>query len=175
MNASRPVDPDAGASAPPLPRIDSRAAWRQAVLWGFETAIARGARCITCIDADFAEWPLDDAALLQRLTTWLRLPQRRLHWLAAGYEPMARLHPRLLAWRADWVHASPGWQISEDQAAALPSLLLDDTGLSLQLIDAVHWRGRAALDRRSATLWQERLDAWMQRAEPSFAAKTLGI
>lgn len=175
MNTTGPAKPEAGAPAPSLPRIDSRTAWCQAVLWGFETAIARGARCITCIDADFAEWPLDDVALLQRLTAWLRLPQRRLQWLAAGYETMARQHPRLVAWRADWVHASPGWQVSEDLVAGLPSLLLDDTGLSLHLVDAVHWRGRAALDRRSATLWQERLDAWMQRAEPSFAAKTLGI
>ncbi|HSM23007.1 MAG TPA: hypothetical protein VK876_12460, partial [Rubrivivax sp.] len=61
-----------------LPLIDTRAGWQAALRWGFETAIQRGARRITCVDPDFETWPLDDPALLAGLTAWLRLPQRRL-------------------------------------------------------------------------------------------------
>ncbi len=164
---------DEGAAAAPV--IDSRTAWRSALQWGFDAAIARGARSITCVDADFAEWPLDAPELLERLTAWLRLPQRRLQLLAAGYDAMQRLHPRFVIWRTPWVHAIPGWQAPADLAADLPSLLLADNAVAVQLIDARHWRGRAAIDVRAARLWQERLDAVFERAEPAFAAKTLGL
>ena len=61
----------------PAPDIDTRAGFIAAIRWGFDTAFAQSARRIVCVDATFAEWPLDDAGLLQGLTTWLKRPQRR--------------------------------------------------------------------------------------------------
>ena len=157
------------------PVIDSRAAYRAALLWGFDTAIAQGARTITCVDADFVEWPLGDPALLAQLTGWLRLPQRNLVLLAAGYDEVPRQHPRFNAWRRDWTHAMQAWQAPPEMAATLPSLLLDDRSLSVHLVDATHWRGSARLDLRSAHLWHERVDTVLQRSERAFAANTLGL
>ena len=38
-----------------VPLIDSRESFTAALQWGFETAIERGARCITCADPGFEE------------------------------------------------------------------------------------------------------------------------
>ena len=67
----------------PPPTIDTRESFVAALRWGFETAAAEGARCITCVDPSFEHWPLDDPGLLDGLTAWARLPQRRLVLLAA--------------------------------------------------------------------------------------------
>jgi hypothetical protein len=157
------------------PKIDSGAAFVAALHWGFESAIQGGARCLTCVDAHFEDWPLDDPGLLQRLGAWLRLPQRRLVLLAADYGSVPARHPRFNAWRRDWAHAIQAWQPPEDLAPDLPTLLLDDRCVSVQLIDPLHWRGRASLDPRVARNWQERIDAVMQRSGPAFPVIVLGL
>ena len=158
-----------------VPLIDSRESFTAALRWGFETAIERGARCITCADPGFGEWPLDDAALLQRLTAWLQLPQRRLVLLAANYDAVPRQLPRFTRWRRDWAHAIQAWQASQEFALDVPTLLLDDRSVSVHLLDNLRWRGRAAVDVRSRLRWQERIDVVLQRSEAAFAATTLGL
>jgi hypothetical protein len=159
----------------PVPVIDSREAWAAALRWGFETACSEGARCITCVDPAFEHWPLNDAALLQTLTTWARLPQRRLVLLAARFDEVPRRQPRFTAWRRDWAHVVQAFQSPNEFAAELPSVLLDDRRLSTQLLDADHWRGRASLDRRAHLLLHERVDVVLQRSEAAFAVTTLGL
>ena len=162
-------------TAAPPPVIDSRASYAAAVAWGFETAIEMGARRIVCADSDFAVWPWDDAATLQRLTAWLRLPQRSLVLLARNFEALPRRHPRFNAWRRDWVHAVGGWQVPADWPHEIPTLLVADRAVSVHLIDSVHWRGRAQADERAAHQWREGIDAVLQRSEPAFALTTLGL
>ena len=157
------------------PSIDSRESFTSALHWGFDAAIAQGARCITCVDASFEAWPLDDVALLHRLTAWLRLPQRRLVLLAASYAEVPQRLPRFTVWRRDWAHAIEALQPGPEFAADLPTLLLDDRSISVHLIDALHWRGRAAADARARLLWQEKIDVVLQRSEPAFAVTTLGL
>jgi hypothetical protein len=157
------------------PVIDSRASFVAALRWGFDTAVAQGARRILCCDPHFADWPLDDPTLLSSLTTWLKLPQRRLVLLAARYDELPRRAPRFTAWRADWAHAIEAWQPPADVAATVPALLLADTLLSVHLIDAQHWRGRASLEARRARQWCDETDALLQRCEPGFAISTLGL
>lgn len=157
------------------PRIDGRDSFAAAVRWGFEQAFAGDARCITCVDANFEHWPLDEPLLLQALTAWLRRPQRRLVLLAASYAEVPQRLPRFTAWRRDWAHAIQALQPPQEWAADLPTLLLDDRHMAVHLIDPVHWRGRASLDVRARVLWQERIDAVLQRSEPAFAVTTLGL
>ena len=159
----------------PAPLIDSRESFTAALRWGFETAIEQRARCITCVDPGFEEWPLDDAALLQRFTAWLRLPQRRLVLLAANYDAVPRRLPRFTAWRRDWAHAIQAWQVAQEFALDVPTLLLDDRSVTVHLLDPLHWRGRAAVDAHSRLLWQEKIDAVLQRSDAAFAVTTLGL
>ena len=159
----------------PPPKIDSRTAFAAAIRWGFDAAIEAGARRLLLVDRDFAEWPLDEPALHDRLTAWLRLPKRRLVLLADEYEVVTRRHPRFVRWRADWSHAIDAFSPLAEDRVELPTLLVDDGAISVQLIDAVHWRGRADRDPRQALSWRETLDAVLQRSEPAFAVNRLGL
>jgi hypothetical protein len=149
-----------------LPTLGTRAAFADAIRWGLQAAAAHGARRIVCTDPDFADWPLDDPTLLQGLTAWLRLPQRRFVLLARRYGELPRRQPRFVAWRRHWAHAIEAWQPPDDLAADLPTLLV---------ADAARWRGRCDLDERTAMLWREQIDAILQRSEPGFPVYTLGL
>jgi hypothetical protein len=157
------------------PAIDSLASWQAALRWGFGTAQAQGARTITCVDPGFESWPLDDAAVLKALATFLRLPGRRLVMLASSYDAVPRRLPRFAGWRRDWAHALQTLLVPEEFAAELPSLLIDDRQLSVRLIDPVHWHGRASLEGRTRWLLQEQVDVVLQRSEPGFPVTTLGL
>ncbi len=157
------------------PVIDSRGGFVAALRWGLRRAIALDARLIGFVDPAFSDWPLDDAEMSQALTGWLRLPGRRLCLLAAGYDEVPRRWPRFTAWRRDWAHAIDAWQAPPELASALPTLLMADRDVTVQLIDVVHWRGRAAVDQRRAVMWREQIDAVLQRSERAFAVNTLGL
>lgn len=155
--------------------FDTRAGFIAALHWGFDAAMAQGARRIVCCDPDFAEWPLDDEALLQGLVAWLRQPQRRLVLLAAGFDALPRRCPRFTRWRRDWVHAIEAWQPPPELAPALPAVLVADRLVSVHLADALQWRGQASAQAQRARLWSERIDAVLQRSESAFALRTLGL
>ena len=87
--------------------IESRADFVAAVHDTVSLALAGATRRMVWVDADFAEWPLNEPALLQALTNWVRLPQRQLVLLAADYDDLRRRHARFTAWVRLWSHASP--------------------------------------------------------------------
>lgn len=157
------------------PVIDTRESFAAALRWGFAHALTEGARSLVWVDPSFEHWPLDDASVLQSLTQWARLPGRQITLLAARYDEVPRRHPRFTAWRKDWAHVIQALQAPAEFAADLPTVLLDDRKLIVELMDAVSWRGRAALDAQMRLLWQEKIDVVLQRSEPAFAATTLGL
>jgi hypothetical protein len=157
------------------PVIDTRSSFAEALRWGFGRAIEGGARRITCVDPQFAEWPLDDAALLSRLAGFLRLPGRRLVLLAADFEALARRHARFDAWRADWAHATESFTPPEEDRFELPTLLVDDRDTVVELFDAVRWRGRATAEAQAARTAREGADALLQRSAPAYPVKRLGL
>jgi hypothetical protein len=160
---------------PTPPKIDSHVGFVAAIEWGFQSAIAEGARRIICVDADFALWPLDRATLHQTLTAWLRQPQRQLTFLARDYSAVPQRFARFMTWRRDWAHAIQYLQAPEELAADLPNALVSNGKVSVQLIDAEHWRGRAQLDSRAAHQLREQIDVVLQRSELAFAVNTLGL
>jgi hypothetical protein len=160
-----------------IPIIDSRSSFTAALRWGFARATHEGARVrrITCVDRDFAGWPLDEPDLLEELTAWVKRPQRQLVLLAATFDEVPRQYPRFVAWRRLFSHAVVPMAAPEDVAAELPTLLLDDDRTLVRLIDPVHWRGRSSDDARTALPWREQIDAILQRSEAAFPAQSLGL
>lgn len=159
----------------PLPTIDSRESFAQAVRWTLAQSMARPARRIVCVDADFADWPLDDPQLLQQLVDWFKRPRRSLVLVAASFDAMPRRHARFVAWRADWSHAVQAWSPAEGESVELPSAIVDDGGLALELIDTVHWRGHVSDDPRASQALRERVDAVLQRSVEAFPVNRLGL
>jgi hypothetical protein len=154
--------------------IASRRAFAAAVHEVLDLAWARRARRMLWVDADFADWPLDDAALLLRLTDWLRLPQRQLLLLASDYEPLRR-RARFAACYRLWSHAISAYAPAEDDVAQLPCLLLAEDMALVQLLDKAHWRGWISTEPAPLRLARERIDALLQRSAPAFPATTLGL
>jgi len=163
--------------SPAAPVIDSRAGFTAAIGWGFARAVREGSRTrrIVCVDRDFADWPLDAPDLLGSLTAWLKAPQRQLVLLAASFDEVPRRHPRFNSWRRHFTHAVFPFAAPEDMAAVLPTLLFDDEGTLVRLIDNVHWRGRASSDARTSLPWREQIDAVLQRSEATFPVQSLGL
>lgn len=167
--------PAPAAAEPPLSALRSHADVVAATRWAIGHALAARSRCLTWLDPDFAYWPLGDTALLDGLTAWLRLPQRRLVLVAHGYAQVERQHTRFVAWRRNWAHAIETWSPSEGTDFRLPSLLFDDRQLCLQVFDSTHWRGRLSMDERAVHQWREETDALLQRCEAAFPVRTLGL
>ncbi len=167
MNAPQP------SASPPL--IGSRGEFLAAIAWGWQSAVAQGARRMMWIDNDFSDWPLDDAALLEGLGDWLHRPQRRLVMLARDWSSMRPTHARFCAWRPAYAHAVETRTPDDEDAAELPTMLLDDTRVCVRLVDRVHWRGRCSLDARDTRLLFAEFDALAQRSSHDFPVTRLGL
>lgn len=124
--------------------------------------------------ADFAEWPLDEAPVLDALSQWLRPNGRRLCLIGRDFEATARRHPRLVRWRRDWSHRIDTWTPTVPLDGEPAGLLLS-SALLVQLLDPVHWRARRVADAGAVRLWREQCDASLQRCEPAWPATTLGL
>lgn len=155
--------------------ITTRSEFVAAVRQGVDMALAQRARHMLWVDADFADWPLDDAALLRQLLDWLRLPRRQLMLLAADYEDLRRRHARFAALYASWSHAITARSPAQDEVAPLPCLMLAEGTVAVHLMDPAHWRGWIGTDPARLRLWQERTDALWQRSEAAFPVTTLGL
>jgi len=135
---------------------------------------AAGARELWFCDPDFAEWPLNDAPLIEQLTRW-GAPQRRLTLIAQHYDEVHRRHPRFVEWRRVWGHLVDARIPAELQAGDHPTLLLVDEVAGLRLLDPLHWRGLVSREPGQLRLQHQELDAISQRSVPGFAATILGL
>lgn len=168
-----PADAPAGTAPPSALR--SRADFESALRWSLGHALVERSRRLIWLDPDFAHWPLGDPAILDALTQWLRLPQRRLVLVAHQYTAVERLHSRFVTWRRPWSHAVEAWSPSEGTEVRLPTLALDDGRLCLQMFDTTQWRGRLSLDERAARQWRDDIEVLLQRCEAAFPAHPLGL
>lgn len=150
---------------------DFSAAVRTAV----ETALARETRSLLWVDPDFAAWPLGDAVLLEAITAWLRRPQRRLVLLGSRWDRLERAHPRFAQWRMPWSHAIEAREPADLGPDELPTLLLDDGPVVLELWERDPPRGRAVRDAATAAVARDRIDAPLQRSMPAWPVKPLGL
>ncbi len=154
--------------------LDSRSAFVAAVHEAVRLALAQRCRRMVWADADFADWPLDDAALLQTLTDWLRLPQRQWLLLAAEPERLRRC-ARFMALYGLWTHAIAVSAAAEEDQPTLPCLLLAEGAGRVELRDKLHWRGHAGDDPLDLRLAREQLDALLQRSTPALPYTPLGL
>jgi hypothetical protein len=135
---------------------------------------ASGSREITLVDTDFSPWPLDDTAVIDALTRWIRLPARRLRLVGHRFDVIERDQARFAAWRKPFVHAIECLSPTDVDPGDMPSVLLLD-GASLELLDRERWQARRSGEHRTLVLQRERLDALMQRCEAAWPVTMLGL
>jgi hypothetical protein len=155
--------------------IDSRGDFVAALHELSQLALQQGTPRMLWADDRFAEWPLDDAVLLETLSAWLKPPQRRLVLLANDFVEVQRWRPRFVAWYRLWSHAVTAYSPAEDAPAALPSLAWAEGSAMVHLSDPERWRGWIGTDAATLRQWRDRIDAVLQRSVPAFPATTLGL
>jgi hypothetical protein len=155
--------------------IDSRKSFREQLVHAVVGAAIEGRREIVWVDPDFADWPLDEARVLDAMTRWARRPQRRFLMLASHYDAVPRRHPRFTQWRRTWSHRIDCRVASPQDVTEMPTLMLAGDLYSLQLISRDPWRGRWFADEGDQRAWREVVDAILQRSEGGFAANVLGL
>lgn len=154
--------------------IQSRSAFTQAaveLLLGLPDVKPRD---LLIVDADFSPWPLGEAAVVDALTRWLRLPGRRLRLLGSRFDVLERDQSRFAAWRRTFAHAIECFAPSEVEPGDLPSLWLSDD-VGLELLDRERYQARRSNERRWLVLQRERTDALLQRCEPAWPVTVLGL
>lgn len=158
-----------------LPAIDSRDAFARALRLALARAADEGVRELCWVDADYADWPLDEAALLDTLARWARPKDRRLLMLAHNFDALAVGQPRFVAWRRTWAHVMSCRAAPELDRSEVPSLMLGSPGASLQRLSVAPLRARWLTDGDDWRTWREVADAVLQRSQDAFPAHTLGL
>ena len=129
---------------------------------------------VLLIDSDFADWPLNDPAVMQALQAWMKPPGRRLRIVGLDFDAVARAHPRFLRWRRDWAHRIEAWRPSDGLLAPdLRGLLAGP--VALQWLDAPAGCLRKVTGKLQVHALRERSAAFLQRCEPAWAVTTLGL
>lgn len=164
---------DATPSADRGALIDGRSEFTQAVRLSLAQAYRQRERELCLVDCDFEIWPLDDGEVLDSLSAWARLPQRRLLMVGSRFDTTPRMFPRFTAWRGTFAHVVEAFA-TEIEPSQVPTLLLAGTS-SLMLADRLRWRGHALASDKEVADWREVVDVLLQRSEPGFGANTLGL
>ncbi|MFO1220905.1 MAG: hypothetical protein U1E89_21275 [Burkholderiaceae bacterium] len=162
-------DSDTGAAA-----IASRSAFTQAALTLLTALPESKPRQLLIVDADFGPWPLGEAAVVDALTQWARLPGRHLRLMGLRFDVLERDQPRLAVWRRHFAHVLECCTPTDVEATDMPSLLLAD-GAALELVDRERFVARRTDDRRALVLLRERTDALLQRSQPAWPVTNLGL
>ncbi len=163
------------ATAPDAYRpIDDRGQFRIALRDAFAAIARLRAREVRLCDDDFADWPLGDPEVIERLTAWAG-PGRRLVMLARHYDEVARRHPRWVDWRRTWSHLVVCRTNTERGAGAWPTLFIVPDAFGVCLLDRERPRGWSSSAAHDIVLATEQFDAVSQRSVDAFPASTLGL
>lgn len=155
-------------------RIQSRAEFTDAARSLLSQIDSGTTREATLVDADFSPWPLDDAAVIDALTRWIRMPGRRLRLVGHRFDVIQRDQSRFASWRKPFAHAIECWSPTDIDAGDMPGVLLLDATY-LELLDREQWQASQSSERRSMVVQRERLDALMQRCEAAWPVTVLGL
>ena len=126
------------------------------------------------VDRHFADWPLDEPAVLDRLSSWLRPGGCSLVLVGLDFDSTARALPRFARWRRDWSHRIEVWCPADGlMPAALRGMVV--AGVAWQWLDAPDWRLRQLTDPVQIRAACEQVADFLQRCDPAWPATTLGL
>jgi hypothetical protein len=170
-----PDPADAAALRPALPtgRLQGRQVFADTVRLAFEVAADQGWSHITLSDADFADWPLGERAVVDALNRWARRG-RTLKMLARHYDQLRLLHPRFVQWRVTWSHLVEAHACVGAAGAELPSAIGTPVW-TLERLDPLRNTLVGSVDAERRVALQERVNECWLRSTPSFPASQLGL
>ncbi len=156
---------------------EGRFVGRQAFVSGVRSAIEAAAReawpLLLLSDADFADWPLGERAVIEAFNGWAGRG-RQLRLLARDYGTLRLQHPRFVQWRTTWSHIIEARAWPAAAAGELPSAIWSERW-TLERLDIERCSGVCTRERGRGVALHERLDAAWQRGAPGFPASVLGL
>jgi len=161
-------------SADDIVPIASRADFVGAVRNAIALAEQGGARELVFVDRDFADWPLNEPAVIGSLSRWVD-SSRLLVVLAHTFDELARRQLRFVEWRRQWAHVVQCRNDPELEAEQLPTLLLVPGHVCVRILDRVRYRGTVSNRPVDLTESREAVDALLQRSVEAFPVTTLGL
>jgi hypothetical protein len=166
---------DANPESTPLPggRFEGRQAFISLVRQALQTAAREGWTSLVLSDADFADWPLGERAVVDALSAWAGRG-RHLRLLAQDFGPIWQLHPRFVQWRVTWAHLVEAHALAAASAGEVPSAIWSP-GWMLERLDPLRCVGVTTTDGARRVALRERLDSAWLKGSPSFAPTTLGL
>ena len=159
---------------PPPRIITSRNDFHDALRQSFALVADQGCREVFITDPTFADWPLDERAVIESLTRWA-YAHRKLTLLAQNFDEFTRRHPRWVEWRRQWTHVVECRALADDDAGKLTGLFLAPGLVTLRVLDAEHYRASLSFDPADAIRVRDSLDALLQRSEEAFPVTNLGL
>ncbi len=154
--------------------IGSRTEFLDAVRNAFALAEQDGAREILLADPDFADWPLNERAVIDSLSRWVH-SSRALVVLAHSFDELARRQLRFVEWRRQWAHVVQCRNDPELEAGQIPTLLVVPGHTCLRILDRIRWRGTVSDRPVDLTECRDNVDALLQRSVEAFPVTTLGL
>lgn len=161
--------------AVPAGPVASRADFQAAIRGFIAAAQAAHVKQLWWVSPDYADWPLDEPAVLDALTHWARAPGARLHWVGHDFERVRRTMPRLTRWRQTFSHLLQCRSPEEVPGPDLPSLLVADHSAVVRLLDLERVRGWVSHEAADVQRAHEQIDAILQRSSDAFPAVILGL
>lgn len=161
-------------SSRPLNAIDGRQAFTDAIRALLLQLPELAPREVWMIDAAFDGWPLDEPAVLDALTAWLRLAGRQLNIVANDFSAVQQRFPRFGNWRKPRVHALQAWQPTPEDRLPLTAQLLASSA-AIELLDATHWRARKVSDRADLRSLNENAGTLLRRCQSAWPVTTVGL
>ncbi len=160
-----------GAVGSPLPTlIEGWRAWRDAL----RAALSAPDAVMCLYSPDYAQWPIDDAVVVDGLSRWAlsrRAPSVRM--LARNFDVVQARSPRFVQWRVRFAHIVICRAIESGLTEPAEGILTGTRGL-VSLRGARAWRatwveGPALHAARTA------FDAAWELSEPAFAPTIAGL
>lgn len=157
----------------PQGRLSGRSAFTQAVRDGLQAAVREGWGELILCDANFADWPLGERAVVEALQAWSSRG-RRFVMVAMDYSGFPRLHPRFVKWRQTWDHIIECRLSRATDELAFPSVFWGPAWV-MQRIDVE--RDVLVCDSAASRRMELRqlLDECRRDSAPGFPASVLGL
>ncbi len=154
--------------------IGSRAEFLDAVRTALTLAEQHGAREVLLVDPNFADWPLNEQAVIESLSRWVD-SRRVLTLLAHSFDELARRQLRFVEWRRQWAHVVQCRNDPELETEQIPTLLLVPGQTCIRVLDRIRYRGTVSNRPVDLTECRESIDALLQRSVEAFPVTTLGL
>lgn len=167
--------PNPAEALPPLPegRLQGRTLFADMVRQALATAAAEGWPRLVLSDADFADWPLGERAVVASLDAWAQRG-RVLQVLGRDFAPLRLQHPRFVRWRGTWAHLVEVRACRSASVGEMPSAIWSPRW-TVERTDAVHSVMVASRDARRQVGLAERLDHWWQKGCDALPVGVLGL